>query len=213
MAEEYEDYTSSEPARRSRPTRRARRPLGDDLGEAPAVPTVLTEDFVGLTLQYASSLLFVGYEVNGLVEITVYPRYRFSSDDRVQGHLGYVRAPFGTPWEEILPQVDEVQERAEANYRIAISLRSSAMQAHGSRFETAYSAITDIFRESWHGFALRLKREGAFSRGRVTFAGTPPNPVLVTWRDEEYTLQVFPTGSILLVNGDQRQKLLNIEAP
>ena len=34
---------------------------------------------------------------DGLVEITVYPRYRFSSDDRVHGQLGYVRTPFGTP--------------------------------------------------------------------------------------------------------------------
>jgi hypothetical protein len=214
MAEEYEeDYTSSEATRRARPRRRrtSRRDGGGE-GDNYGAPTLLTADFIGLAVQYANSLLFIGYEVNGLVEITVYPRYRFSSDDRVQGHLGYVRVPLGTPWEPILAQVDDVQDRAQTNYRTAITLRSNAMQAHGSRFESAYEAITDLFRESWHGFALRLRREGEVVKGNVTFTGNPPDPVLAVWRGEEYTLQVYPTGSITLVKGDQRKRLLDLSA-
>jgi len=215
MSEEYEeDYTPSEPARRSRPRRRTRRPNGegDDSSTGGGVPAVLTEDFIGLTVQYANSLLFIGYEVNGQVELTVYPRYRFSSDDRVQGHLGYVRAAIGTPWEEILPQVDEVQDRAQVNYRNAVTLRSNAMQAHGSRFESAYDAITTAFRESWHGISLKLKRDGEVIKEKVTFKGTPPGPILAIWRGEEYTVQVFTTGSVTMVKGDQRQRLLDLSS-
>ncbi len=213
MDEEYDtDYTSSEPVRRTRPRRHAR-PPDDDGGDSDAgTPAFLTEDFIGLAVQYANSLLFIGYEVNGLVEITVYPRYRFSSDDRVQGHLGYVRVPLGTPWGEILPQVDDVQDVAQNNYRTAVTLRSNSAQANGARYESAYEAITDIFRESWHGFSLRLKREGEIVKGNVTFKGRPPGPVLAIWRGEEYTLQVFPTGSITLVKGDQRKRLLDLSA-
>lgn len=215
MSEEYEDdYTSSEPVRRSRPRRRTRRPSedGDESASGGGVPPVLTADFIGLTVQYANTLLFIGYEVNGLVELTVYPRYRFSSDDRVQGQLGYVRAAIGTPWEEILPQVDEVQELAQVNYRNAITLRSNSMQAHGSRFETAYDAITTAFRESWHGISLKLKREGEVVKEKVTFRGNPPGPILAIWRGEEYTVQVYPTGSITMVKGDQRQRLLDLSS-
>jgi hypothetical protein len=213
MAEEYEDdYTSSEATRRTRPRRRTRRPNGEGDQTASGVPALLTEDFIGLAVQYTNSLLFIGYEVNGLVEITVYPRYRFSSDDRVQGHLGYVRVPLGTPWEEIIVQVEDVQDRAQTNYRTAITLRSNAMEAHGARFESAYEAITDLFRESWHGFSLRLKREGEVVKGNVTFKGVPPGPVLAVWRGEEYTLQVYPSGSITLVKGDQRKRLLDLGA-
>src|SRR5436190_23253882 len=113
--------------------------------------STLTEEFAGLALAFGNTLLFVGYEVNGLVEIAVYPRYRFSSDDRVQGHLGYVRVPFGTPWETILAEVEVIYGAAEENYRTAVNLRSSELRAHGSQYETAYEAITDMFRESWHG--------------------------------------------------------------
>jgi hypothetical protein len=168
---------------------------------------LLTEDFIGLAVQYTSALLFVGYEIDGLVEITVYPRYRFSSDDRVHGQLGYVRTPFGTPWDEILEQVDAIVVEAENNYRAAITLRSNAQQAAGARYDNAYHVITDLFRESWHAFALRLQREGEIKKGDVTFTGAPPEPVLITWRGDVYTLNVFPTGSILLVNGDQRKRL------
>src|SRR3712207_6465051 len=136
MAEGFDqDYTSSQPARR-RPARRVPQPR--DEAEAPAS---LTEDLIGLTVAYANTLLFIGYEVNGLVEIAVFPRYRFASDDRVQGHLGYVRVPLGTSWEHILPRVDAVAERAEENYRTAVSLRASSLRAHGARFESAYDAI------------------------------------------------------------------------
>ena len=86
------------------------------------------------------------------------------------------------------------------------------MRAHGSRFETAYSAITDIFRESWHGFSLRLRREKKVEKDGVTFAGSPPGPVLAVWRGEPYTVQVFETGSILMVKGDQRKRLLELAA-
>lgn len=202
MAEEYEnDYTSSGATRRRRPSKR----LAQSNAE-PAEPTLLTEEFIGLAMAYGNTLLFVGYEVNGLTEIAVYPRYRFSSDDRVQGHLGYVRVPLGTPWEEIIPQVDDLFEIAQTNYRTAVTLRSNAAKAHGARFETAYQAITDIFRESWHGFALRLRRESKIVKDGVTFSGNPPGPVLVVWRGEQYTVQVFSTGSICLVKGDQRRQ-------
>ncbi|HET9496034.1 MAG TPA: hypothetical protein VFR15_17540 [Chloroflexia bacterium] len=207
MAEELDqDYTSSQPARR-RPARRVA-PRSEEV-EAPAT---LSEDLMGLTVAYANTLLFIGYEVNGLVEIAVFPRYRFGSDDRVQGHLGYVRVPLNTPWTAILPRVDSLAEQAEENYRTAVSLRASSLRAHGARFESAYDAITDTFRESWHAFKLRLLRDGRIERDSMTFEGRPPEPVLVTWRGEPYTLQVFTTGSILLVRGDRRRKLGELRA-
>lgn len=207
MAEGFDqNYTSSQPARR-RPAGRVAQSR-----EGASAPATLTDDLVGLTVAYGNTLLFIGYEVNALVEIAVFPRYRFASDDRVQGHLGYVRVPLGTPWALILPQVDEVARQAEENYRTAVSLRASSLRAHGARFESAYDAITDTFRESWHAFKLRLLRDGRIERDGLSFAGTPPGPVLVTWRGEPYTLQVFTTGSILLVRGDQRRKLSELQA-
>jgi hypothetical protein len=201
-----QNYTSSGAARR-RPRRRLAQPDGqiEDRG-------LLTEDFIGLTVAYGNTLLFIGFEVNGLTEIAVYPRYRFSSDDRVQGHLGYVRVPLGTPWPDILLQVDDLFDVAQTNYRTAVSLRANALRAHGSRFESAYDAITDVFRESWHGFSLRLSREQKVIKGPVTFSGNPPGPVLAEWRGEQYTVQVFPTGSILVVKGDQRNRLGDLAA-
>jgi hypothetical protein len=208
MAEGFEnDYTSSEATRRRRPSRRLPQSSPERVE-----PTLLTEDFIGLALAYGNTLLFIGYEVNGLVEISVYPRYRFSSDDRVQGHLGYVRVPLGTPWEEIIPQVDDVFDMAQTNYRTAVTLRANATKAHGSRFESAYSYITDIFRESWHGFSLRLRREDKVVKEGVTFSGKPPGPVLAVWRGEPYTVQVFTTGSICMVKGDQRKRFADLQA-
>jgi hypothetical protein len=208
MADQYEnDYTSSEATRRRRPNRKPPRSNGQ-----PQDPTCLTEDYCGLSLAYGNTLLFVGYEVNGLVEIAVYPRYRFGSDDRVQGHLGYVRVPPGTPWEEIIPQVDDLFDLAQNNYRTAVTLRANAARAHGARFESAYSVITDIFRESWHGFALRLRRERSVDKEGVTFSGNPPGPVLAVWRGEPYTVQVFTTGSICVVKGDQRKRFVELAA-
>src|SRR5438552_6411640 len=128
-----QDYTTSSLSRRYRPNKRVSSPRDE-------VPTVITGEFAGLAVAYGNTLLFIGYEVNGLVEITVYPRYRFSSDDRVQGHLGYVRVPFGTSWELILAEVDIIQDRAEENYRRAVTLRSSETRAHGARYEAAYEA-------------------------------------------------------------------------
>jgi hypothetical protein len=173
----------------------------------PEEATTLSEEFVGLALAFGNTLLFVGYEVNSLVEIVVYPRYRFSSDDRVQGHLGYVRVPFGTPWEDILAEVEAIYRSAEQNYRLAVGYRSSELRAHGSQYETAYEAITDLFRESWHGFALRLKREDKVAKDGVVFSGHPPGPVLANWRGKTYTVQVFSTGSITMLTGDQQRRL------
>lgn len=196
-----QDYTTSGLSRRYRPNKRVSAPQQE-------APTVITEDFEGLAVAYGNTLLFIGYEVNGLVEITVYPRYRFSSDDRVQGHLGYVHVPLGAAWEDILAEVESIHGQAEENYRLAVTLRSSEMQAHGSRYEVAYEAITDIFRESWHGFALRLNREGRVVRDSVVFSGQPPGPVLVEWEGKTHTVRVFPTGSITMLMGDQRGRLM-----
>ena len=147
------------------------------------------------------------YEVNDRVEIVVYPRYRFSSDDRVKGYLGYLWSPLGTPWEQILAEVDAIYSTAQENYRFAATMRASEMRSHGARYESAYEAITDVFRESWHGFALKLQREGQVAKSGVHFSGKPPGPVLADFRGKTYTVQVFPTGSILVLTGDQRHKL------
>lgn len=184
--------------RRYRPNRRAPQ-------QETAQSAALTRDFEGVSAAYGEALLFIGYEVEGKIEIVVYPRYRFSSDDRVKGYLGYLWIAPGTPWELILPQVEEVVEKAQRNYHTAITLRSREMRAHGSQFEQAYDTIADIFRESWHGFALRLQREGSFSKGGVLFSGRPPGPVLAILRGQTYTLMVFPSGSICMVLGDERQ--------
>jgi hypothetical protein len=192
-----ETYTTK-PPQRTRPRRRASASRGEQaLG-------VLTEEFEGAQAAYGNTLLFIGYEVEGLVEITVYPRYRFGSDDRVQGHLGYVRVPRGASWEEILPEIDAIYERAQRNYRVAATLRAAELRAHGSRYESAYEEIADAFRESWHGFALRLRREGEVVKGPVRFTGRPPAPVLATWRGDSFTVMVFSTGSILVLRGDRR---------
>jgi hypothetical protein len=170
------------------------------------MPPVLSEEFIGMAVAYGNTLLFIGYEVNSRVEIMVYPRYRFSSDDRVKGYLGYLWVPLGTGWEEILAEVDEIYSTAQGNYSLAVSGRSSEMRAHGSRYEAAYEAITDAFRESWHGVALRLRREGQATKAGVRFSGRPPGPVLAEWHGNVYTVLVFPTGSILMLTGDQRRR-------
>jgi len=167
-------------------------------------PTVITEAYQGVAAAYGNTLLFVGYEVDGVIEVVVYPRYRFSSDDRVQGHLGYVHAPSGTPWETLLLRVDAVYDAAQTNYRMAVTLRAAEQRVDGARYDAAYETITDIFRESWHGFALRLGRDCTVEKEGVYFSGGRRGPVLAKWRGEEYTLMVFPTGSITLVKGDRR---------
>jgi len=184
------------------PTRR--RPSRRVTATENSQPAVITAEYQGVAAAYGNTLLFVGYEVDGLIEVVVYPRYRFSSDDRVQGHLGYVHAQPGTPWDVLLQRVDEVFEAAQSNYRVAVTLRSGEQRAHGASYDTAYETITDIFRESWHGFALRLGREGNIKKDSVLFTGGRRGPVLVKWRGEEYTLMVFPTGSITLVKGDRQ---------
>lgn len=174
-------------------------------------PSVLTGEFQGVSAAYGDALLFIGYEVEGSIEIVVYPRYRFSSDDRVQGYLGYLWVEPGTPWEVILRLVDSVLEAGQANYRTAVTLRSAELRAHGSKFEQAYDAVAEIFRESWHGFSLRLQRDGEIKKGGATFTGTPPGPVLIKWRGETYTLVVFETGSICMVTGDQRHRFETVQ--
>jgi hypothetical protein len=195
-----ENYLESGAPRR-RPIRRVAR--GSSGGEVDA----LTKDLEGVAAAYAQTLLHIGFEVNGLIEIVVFPRYRFSSDDRVQGHLGNLQFQPGTRWSEILTQVDRVFDDAERLFRRAVITRATETRAHGARYEAAYSNITDLFRESWHGFALRLRREGRVTREGVVFEGEPPEPVLVTVGRETYTLHVSTTGSILLATGDRRASL------
>ena len=201
MSEEIN--TSRQGARRYRPSGR--------VSEGQAVmPSVLTRDFQGAAAAYRDTLLFIGFEVDSRIEIVVYPRYRFGSDDRVQGHLGTLWFEPGTPWEQILSEVDKLHDRAQTFYQSAMSLRSSEMRAHGARFERAYDAIAEVFRESWHGFSLRLRRNGQIEKEGMVFEGTPPAPVLVKWRGEEFTLLVAPTGSILLLRGDRRSALASL---
>ncbi len=185
--------------RRYRPSRR----IAPDPDTAPGA---LTHDFQGVSAAYGDALLFIGYEVEGRIEVVVYPRYRFPSDDRVQGYLGYLWVEPGTPWEIVLPNVDDILEAAQRNYRAAVALRSEELHAHGRRFEAAYDAVADAFRESWHGFALRLQRYGEASKDGVTFEGSPPGPVIARWRGETYTVLVFETGSICMLAGDQRAR-------
>jgi hypothetical protein len=161
---------------------------------------------------YGDALLFLGYEVEGKIEVVVYPRYRFPSDDRVQGYLGYLWVEPGTPWEIILGHVELILEAAQTNYRTAVAIRSQELRAQGSRFESAYDAITDVFRESWHGFSLRLERYGEAKKEAVTFTGRTPGPILATWRGETYTVMVFPTGSICMLTGDQRSRFETADA-
>jgi hypothetical protein len=188
-------------APRRRPARKVARSSG--AGQVDS----LTADLEGVAAAYAQTLLYIGYEVNGLIEIVVFPRYRFSADDRVQGHLGNLRFPTGTPWNQILPEVDGVFDEAERFYRRAVTTRATETRAHGARYEAAYGNITDLFRESWHGFALRLRREGRVTREGVLFEGDPPGPVMVRLGRETYTLHVSTTGSILLATGDRRANL------
>ena len=75
---------------------------------------------------------------------------------------------------------------------------------HGSRFESAYDTITEVFRESWHGFALRLGREGTFEKQGIRFSGDGDGPVLAELQGKLYTVNVFPTGSITMLTGDRR---------
>jgi hypothetical protein len=113
------DYTPIHEPRRTRPSRRVAAPRQE-------VPPVLTEEFIGKAVAYGNTLLFIGYEVNSRVEIVVYPRYRFSSDDRVKGYLGYLWVHLGTLWDSILGEVDEIYATAQENYRSAATTRSSA---------------------------------------------------------------------------------------
>lgn len=197
-----ESYTTG--PRRYRPGRRVAAQEGSEQ------PALLTGEFQGVSAAYGDALLFIGYEVEGNIEVVVYPRYRFSSDDRVQGYLGYLWVEPGTPWEIIMRLVDGVLDAAQTNYRTAIALRSGELRAHGSKFEQAYDAVADIFRESWHGFALRLQRDEKIEKGGATFTGSPPGPVLVTWRGATYTLLVFETGSISMMTGDQRHRFESV---
>jgi hypothetical protein len=199
-----ESYTQGG-ARRYRPTRRV-------VSEDESQPGLLTHEFQGVSAAYGDALLFLGYEVEGKIEVVVYPRYRFASDDRVQGYLGYLWIEPDTPWEIILRHVDLIVEAAQTNYRTAVSLRSQEMHAQGRRFEAAYDAITEVFRESWHGFALRLGRYGEAIKEGVTFTGRPPGPILAKWRGETYTVLVFDTGSICMLSGDQRSRFEQADA-
>lgn len=199
-----ESHSQNISARRYRPSRRVS-------NDVEAEPGLLTHDFQGVSAAYSDALLFIGYEVEGKIEVVVYPRYRFPSDDRVQGYLGYLWVEPGTPWQVVLQHVDAILEAAQTNYRTAVSLRSIELRAQGRRFESAYDSIAEIFRESWHGFALRLQRYGAVTKEGIAFTGSPPGPVLVKYRGEIYTVLVFETGSITMLTGDQRNRFEQVE--
>ena len=199
-----ESYSQSGAARRYRPSRRVST-------EVDADPGLLTHDFQGVSAAYSDALLFIGYEVEGKIEVVVYPRYRFPSDDRVQGYLGYLWVEPGTPWPVVLQHVDAILEAGQTNYRTAVTLRSMEMRAQGQRFESAYNAIADVFRESWHGFGLRLQRYGKVTKEGIRFEGKPPGPVLVKYRGETYTVLVFESGSITMLSGDQRSRFEETE--
>ena len=202
MTQESHSYPTA--PRRNRPSRRV-------VTSSEEEPGLLTLDFQGVSAAYGDALLFIGYEVEGRLEVVVYPRYRFPSDDRVQGYLGYLWVEPGTPWEVVLRHVDGITDAAQTNYRTAVALRSQELRAQGSRFEAAYDAIADAFRESWHGFELRLARYGEARKEGVTFTGGPPGPVLATWRGETYTVLVFETGSICMLSGDQRSRFERVD--
>ncbi len=202
MADETERQSFS--ARRHRPGGRV------SSGAEATVPDTLTTDMEGVAAAYGDTLLFIGFLVNGRIEIVVYPRYRFGADDRVQGQLGTLWIEPGTHWQIILEQVDALQERATRFYQAASTLRAAELRAHGSRFERAHDSIGEIFRESWHGLRLRLLREGKFSKEGTVFEGNPPGPVLVTWNGAQFTLMVAPTGSILMLQGDRRSTVAGL---
>src|SRR5437763_13709708 len=80
-------------ARRYRPSGRVAQ------GSDPAVPDALSAEMEGVAAAYGDTLLFIGFQVNGLIEVVVYPRCRFGADDRVQGRLGTLWIEPGTPWQ------------------------------------------------------------------------------------------------------------------
>src|SRR5689334_9774471 len=177
---------------------------------------MLTADFAGAVAQYGDTMLFVGFDLgDGRLQITVYPGYRFPSDDRVHGHIGIFDAALDTPWRDILEQVDAIGEEAVRNYRRCANLRSGRRRGGGSR-EPAYDHgtdhVADLFRESWAAIKLRLAREGEVRRSDVVFSGAPDHPFLATWQDRPYTVRVYRTGSALVLPGDQRAEVARLEA-
>ncbi len=177
-----------------------------------AVDETLTADFSGATAQYGDTILFIGFDFgDASFQITVYPGYRFSGDDRVHGHIGIFDAQIGTPWTEILARVDEIEQEAQSNYQRCVQLRMGGSErrysARGGLNDTGTDHVADAFRESWAGFSLRLAREGCVTRGGVSFEGDPRRAFLARWRDRTYTVRVYDTGSLLVVPGDRTAEI------
>jgi hypothetical protein len=165
---------------------------------------VLSPDFSGAVAQYGDTLLFVGFDLgDGQFQITVYPNYRFPSDDRVHGHIGIFNVPIGTPWREILPQVDAIERDAVENYERCARLRGVYGRSRSARGgDNGGDHVADAFRESWAGFSLKLAREGRVTRRDVVFEGDPAHAFLARWQNRTYTVRVYDSGSLLVLPGD-----------
>jgi len=166
---------------------------------------LLTAEFAGVVAQYGDTMLFIGFDLgDGQFQITVYPSYRLSGDDRVHGHIGIFDVPLGTPWTAIMEQVDAIEEEAQRNYQLCAQFRR---QDDGGPYRRASSdrgveQVSSAFRESWAGFALKLAREHDVTRGGVRFRGDPARAFLAEWRDRTYTVRVYDSGSMLVIPGD-----------
>ncbi len=173
---------------------------------------VLTAELAGAVAQYGDTLLFLGFDLgDGQLQITVYPGYRFPSDDRVHGHIGIFDVPLGTPWPEILARVDAIEHDAMANSERCARLRAGAgrraYSARGESLDRGADHIADSFRESWAAFSLKLARDGTVTRGDIRFEGDPDCAFLATWRDRPYTVRVYDSGSLLVLPGDRRAEV------
>lgn len=168
---------------------------------------ILDADFAGAVAQYGDTMLFVGFDLgDGQFQITVYPGYRFPSDDRVHGHIGIFDVPIGTPWPEIMARVDAIEQEATVNYERCVRLRRGGSRNRaGARVESdgGVEHIADTFRESWAGFSLKLAREGQVRRGDVLFVGDPRRAFLAQWQGRTYTVRVYDSGSMLVLPGNR----------
>ncbi|MDQ2806182.1 MAG: hypothetical protein M3Z04_04570 [Chloroflexota bacterium] len=169
----------------------------------------LSADFAGAAAQYGDTLLFIGFDLgDGQFQITVYPGYRFPSDDRVHGHIGIFDVPIGTAWPEILRRVDRIEANAQRNYQRCVQFRSGGRSRSGGRgSDQGADHVAETFRESWAGFRLKLAREGRVTRGDVDFEGDPKRAFLARWNAREYTVRVYDSGSMLVLPGDRRSEV------
>jgi len=170
----------------------------------------LTVDLAGAAAQYGDTLLFIGFDLgDGMLQITVYPGYRFPADDRVHGHIGIFDAPIGAAWPEILAQVDAIEREAQRNYQRCLRYRSDGSGRYSGRGsgDRGVDQVAEAIRESWAGFSLRLAREGEVTRRGVLFRGDPSRAFLAEWRGRPYTVRVYDTGSMVVVPGDRTAEM------